>query len=81
MGRHTVDVCAGDDERFLGLECAVHPDGPAVHVERHVALRRLGWELADAFPSRWRQRRGELLVELAGRLRAPGASSVPPWRS
>lgn len=59
----------GDESRFLGLECVVHPDGPEAHVERHLALRRLGWELADAYPSRWRDRQGELIVELTRRLR------------
>jgi len=67
-GRHHVDVCAGDGERFLGLECAVHPDGPAAHVERHLALRRAGWDLADAYPSRWQERQGELVVNLTRRL-------------
>jgi hypothetical protein len=71
-GRHTVDVCAGDDRRFLGLECTVHPDGPAAHVERHLALRRGGWDLVDAYPSRWRDRQGELVVELTRRLDVSG---------
>lgn len=67
-GRHTVDVCAGDEKGFLGLECRVHPDGPTTHVARHLALRRAGWELASAYRSRWGERPGELFVELAGRL-------------
>lgn len=67
-GRHAVDVCLGDRQRFLGLECSVHPDGPAAHIDRHLALRRAGWELADAYRSRWGDRRGELLVELSSRL-------------
>ncbi len=69
-GRHAVDVCVGDEQRFLGLECSVHPAGPAAHLERHLALRRAGWELADAYRSRWGDRRGELLVELSTRLQA-----------
>lgn len=68
-GRHTVEVCAGDERRFLGLECSVHPAGPAAHVDRHLALRRAGWELVDAYPSRWSERRGELLVDLVSRLK------------
>lgn len=69
-GRHTVDVCAGDERQFLGLECSVHPAGPAAHVERHLALRRAGWELAGAYRSRWAQRQGELLVDVTERLKA-----------
>jgi len=71
-GRHVVDVCAGSDRRFLGLTCGVHPDGPAAHVERHLALRRAGWELADTFSSRWTDRQGELVLDLADRLRSHG---------
>lgn len=70
-GRHAVDVCAGGAWRFVGLECGVHPKGPAAHVERHLALRRAGWELVDAYRSRYADRQGELVVELAEQLR-PG---------
>ncbi len=70
-GRHTVDVCAGGAWRFVGLECGVHPKGPAAHVERHLALRRAGWELVDAYRSRYADDQGELVVELADQLR-PG---------
>lgn len=67
VGRHLVDVCAGDHRRFVGLECGVHPAGPDAHVERHLALRRGGWDLVDAYESRWGERLGELLVELTCR--------------
>ncbi len=67
-GRHTVDVCAGDQRGFVGLECSVHPEGPAAHVERHLALRRAGWPLACAYRSRWGDRRGELLLSLTEQL-------------
>lgn len=67
-GRHSVDVCVGDDRGFVGLECGVHPDGPAAHVERHLALRRAGWPLAGAYRSRWGERRGELLLSLTEHL-------------
>ena len=81
-GRHVVDVCAGDERRFVGLECTVHPHGPAAHVERHLALRRAGWELVDAYPSRWRDRQGELVLELTERLAGgppgPAASGGAP---
>jgi hypothetical protein len=63
-GRHVVDLCVGDAAAFAGFTCMVHPEGPAAHIERHLSLRRAGWPLRDAFPSRWTERRGELLVEL-----------------
>jgi hypothetical protein len=64
-GRHVVDVCVAGPGRFVALECGVHPDGPAAHIDRHLALRRSGWEIVEAFPSRWADRAGELVVELA----------------
>lgn len=68
-GRHHVDVCVGEGTHFAGIECTVHPDGPAAHIERHLALRRSGWTLVEAYESKWRGRRGELLIELLGTLR------------
>lgn len=67
-GRHGVDLCVGDARGFFGVICAVHPEGPHAHIERHLSLRRAGWELREAFPSRWAERRGELVVELTGAL-------------
>ena len=66
-----VDVCSGDERADRAVECEVHPEGPAAHIERHLALRRRGWELAEAYRSRWGDRRGELIVELVAWLRGP----------
>ncbi|GAB7037405.1 MULTISPECIES: AAA domain-containing protein [Catenuloplanes] len=49
VGRWSVDLCADE----AGLICRVHPDGPAAHIERQRTLRRAGWRLHDAFPTRW----------------------------
>ena len=65
-GRHVVDVCAPPGD--TAVECGVHPSGPAAHVDRHLALVRSGWHVLEAFPSRWSQRRGELVVSLLDRL-------------
>ena len=70
-GRHVVDVCLGDERRNVDIECLIHPDGPAAHIERHLALRRSGWEFAEAYQSRWGQRRAELIVEMIGLLKHP----------
>ncbi len=70
-GRHVVDICVGDERRWFGLECEVHPAGPDAHIERHLALRRAGWTMHDAFPSRWSGREGELVIEI-GRLLGSG---------
>jgi hypothetical protein len=69
VGRHTLDICIDDRSRNLGIVTGVHPLGPAAHIERHLALVRTGWTLLEAFPSRWGERRAELVVEL---LRATG---------
>jgi hypothetical protein len=49
VGGWRVDLCAGP----VGVICGVHPDGPEAHLARQRTLHRLGWRLADAFPSRW----------------------------
>ncbi len=53
VGRWTVDLCLGEGAGALGVECGVHPDGPATHRARHLALRRAGWRIVDAFPERF----------------------------
>jgi hypothetical protein len=63
-GRHVVDVALGVDGRIFAVESEVHADGPEAHVERHLALRRSGWEVVEAHRSRWADRPGELVVEL-----------------
>ena len=69
-GRHVIDVCVDDARRNLALETNVHPDGPDAHVARHLALTRLGWEFLEAYPSRWSERRAELIVNLLNAIRA-----------
>lgn len=63
-GRHDVDVCVHFPDRSPGIECGVHPDGPAAHIRRHLDLERRGWELIEAYRSRWADRRAEFVVEL-----------------
>ena len=71
-GRHVVDVALLDHRRTsVAVECGVHRDGPEAHVERHLALRRAGWQVLSAHRSRWEERPGELVIELA---RTVGAS-------
>lgn len=66
-GRHAVDVVLirptvnGDDVAF---DCEVLDGDPAAHIDRHLALRRGGWKVRDAYASRWQHRLGELLVDL-----------------
>jgi len=67
-GRHVLDVCVDDDGRDVVIECGVHPDGPDAHIERHLSLVRAGWDVLDAYPSRWAEHRGELVVELLHRI-------------
>ena len=73
-GRHLVDICI-EHPGDVAIQGTVHRDGPAAHVERHLALMRSNWQVLEAFPSRWSQRRGELIVDLVARV---GASSTAP---
>jgi hypothetical protein len=53
VGPWRVDLCVGEGVSAYGAICGVHAEGIAAHVERHRSLRRAGWRLVDAFPSRW----------------------------
>jgi hypothetical protein len=59
-----VDLALGAESRSYAVECEVHPDGPEAHVDRHLALRRGGWQVLEAHRSKWADRPGELVVEL-----------------
>jgi hypothetical protein len=50
VGRWTVDLVVGEGPAAVAVELAVHPDGPDAHRRRHLALRRSGWRVVDAFP-------------------------------
>lgn len=69
-GRHVIDIALCDRSRSVGIECDVHHDGPEAHIQRHLALRRAGWDLAGAHRSRWGERPGELAIDLLHRLSA-----------
>ena len=59
-----VDIALGEGDAALGVECGVHPHGVDAHIERHLALRRSGWDLVDAFQSRWTLEPEQLAVWL-----------------
>ena len=48
-----VDISVGERDEAIGVETQINEGGPAAHIERHLALRRAGWTMADAFQSRW----------------------------
>lgn len=77
-GRHLVDLCLDlGPTRSIGIECEVHPDGPEAHIRRHLDLARAGWELHEAYRSRWSERRPELIVRMVEDYRPP-VSPPPP---
>ena len=53
VGPWRLDLVVGDGEHCRYLECAVDPAGPDAHIERHLTLMRLGWQIVDAYPSAW----------------------------
>ena len=63
-GRHVIDICVGNQREAFALECHVHPLGPDAHMDRHLALRRQGWDILEAYNSKWGERQGELIVGL-----------------
>lgn len=50
VGRWTVDLVLGTGADAIGVATRVHPDGPAAHIDRHLALALAGWRQAEAFP-------------------------------
>jgi hypothetical protein len=50
---YTVDLAVGAGADAVGVECVVFERDPGRHLERHQALVRAGWQLRDAFRSRW----------------------------
>ena len=64
-GHHTVDLVVGSGERALGVLCDVHPAGVDAHIDRRLELGRAGWDLRDAYATRWSDHPERLAVELA----------------
>jgi hypothetical protein len=64
VGPWALDLCIGEGDDARLLECGVHPDGVAAHVERRLTLMGLGWEVLDAFPSRWEHQAARAALEL-----------------
>ncbi len=56
VGPYTIDLVIGEGPAAIGVETRVHDGGIGAHIERHLALRRAGWTLIDAFESRWMTR-------------------------
>jgi hypothetical protein len=69
VGRWTVDICAGDEDRAAALECRPHPNGSWDHIERRRALHRAGWRVLDAYPTRWDRDPVRAAIDLATQLR------------
>lgn len=75
VGRWSVDLCVGDGADAVGVECCVHPDGWQAHIDRHRALRRAGWRLVDAFPTRYDGDHVRAAIDLATVAMARGTRS------
>lgn len=49
VGHWEVDLVVGEGEAAVAVATRLHPDGPARHLDRHLALHRAGWSQAEAF--------------------------------
>lgn len=65
VGGHHVDLAIGEGRLAFGVETSMHSDGIEAHVERHLALRRAGWHMLDAFETDWVGRQSECVAWLA----------------
>jgi hypothetical protein len=71
VGEWTVDICAGEGTGAVGLICAVHPEGPQAHIRRQRFLARAGWQMRDAFASRWAGDPVRAALALAAEIQRP----------
>ena len=74
----TVDLAVGEGEAAIGVECGVHPDGPHAHIERHLTLTRAGWQLTDAFESRWLTSPEQAAAAIAAKVSPRPEPESPP---
>lgn len=66
VGPWVLELTVGDGSTCCALESRVDPGGAAVHIERHLTLRALGWQLRDAYPSAFGGDPARAVVELSG---------------
>jgi hypothetical protein len=71
VGGWLVDLCVGDGAGATALECGLHPEGVAAHIDRHRELVRAGWRLVDGYPSRWAHDPVRAALELLSELTPP----------
>lgn len=64
VGRDVIDLVIGDASRYVAVVAQPHGGGPDAHVERHLALRRLGWTVWEVPAARWADHRAELVVRM-----------------
>jgi hypothetical protein len=74
VGPWSLDLVAGPERGAVAVECRVDPAGAATHIDRHLTLRGLGWEVVDGFPSRWDDDAVRAALELTDRLRDGGGA-------
>lgn len=67
-GRHRLDLVVDGRIEDIAVECELHPDGPEAHIDRRLALIEAGWTVLDAHASRWADRPGDLILDLADRV-------------
>ncbi len=75
VGRHVIDVVAGEGEHAVAIECGPHPEGAETHMDRALMLRRAGWNTTDAYQTKWSDNPGHFAIELCARF--PGIARGP----
>ena len=68
VGRHVVDLVAGEGEQAIAIDCVPHVDGPLAHIDRAMMLRRAGWRTSDAYESKWQGALPEFAFGMGERL-------------
>ena len=79
VGGYTGDIAVGEGDDAIGVECMIHPGGVDAHMERHIALRRAGWDMMTAMETRWLARPEDAAEAIARRvMRRSRAAAAEP---
>lgn len=70
VGPWRVDLVVGDDKLAVGVETRPHPEGTEAHLTRWRTLAGAGWQLHDAYPTRFDHDPVRAAIALPGELEA-----------
>jgi hypothetical protein len=77
VGPWTLDLVLADAEEAIALETGVYRGDPDLHLDRHLALARLGWRFVEAYPTRWDGESARAALELPALIDSARRRNLP----